>query len=71
MKKIKQDTYTKYKKLKCDWTDKKKYLIHCRMLKFYNRHGMIVEKINERVSFKQSECLEKYTSFNTEKRKSA
>ena len=38
-------TYTKSKKLVCDWTDKKKYLIHYRMLKFYARHGMIVEEL--------------------------
>ena len=29
------------------------------MLKFYVRHGMVVEKIHEIVSFKQSKCLEK------------
>ena len=32
----------------CDWSDKKRYLIHYRMLKFYVRHGMIVEKIHEK-----------------------
>ena len=36
--------YTKDKKFLCDWTDEKNYLIHYRMLKFYVRHGMIVEK---------------------------
>ena len=44
MKKIKPKNYTKSKKFICDWTDKKKYLIHYRMLKFYVRHGMIAEK---------------------------
>ena len=34
MKKIIPKSYTKSKKLICDWTDKKKYLIHYRMLKF-------------------------------------
>ena len=38
----KPKTYTKSKKLICDWTDKKKYVIHYRMLKFDVRHGMIV-----------------------------
>ena len=47
MKKMKQDSYAKCKKLVCDWTDTKKYLIHYRMLKFYVRHGMIVEKVLE------------------------
>ena len=38
------------KKLICDRTDKRKYLIHYRMLKFYVRHGMIVEKFQEVIS---------------------
>ena len=42
MKKIKPKNYTKSKKLICDWTDEKKYLIHYRMLKFYVGHGMVV-----------------------------
>ena len=41
------------------------------MLKFYSRHGMIVEKIHEIKSFKQSRWLEKYISFNTQKRNRA
>ena len=71
MKKIKPKNYTKSKKLICDWTDKKKYLIHYRMLKFYVRHGMVVEKIHEITSFKQSKWLEIYISFNTQKRNKA
>ena len=71
MKSIKPENYTKSKKLICDWTDKKKYLIHYRILKFYVRHGMIVEKIHEIISFKQSRWLEKYISFNTQKRNKA
>ena len=71
MKSIKPEKYTKSKKLICDWTDKKKYLIHYRMLKFYVRHGMIVVKIHEIISFKQSRWLECYISFNTQKRNKA
>ena len=41
------------------------------MVKFYVRHGMIVEKIHEIISFKQSRCLESYISFNTQKRNKA
>ena len=44
MKKIKPCNYTRKKNLICDWTDKMKCLIHFRMLKFYVRHGMIVDK---------------------------
>ena len=71
MNKIKPENYTKSKKLICDWTDKKNYLIHYRMLKFYVRHGMVVEKVHEIISFKQSRWLEKYISFNTQKRNKA
>ena len=41
------------------------------MLKFYVRHGMIVEKIHEIISSKQSKWLESYISFNTQKRNKA
>ena len=51
MKTIKPDTYTQTIKLMCDWSDKKNYLIHYRMLKFYVRHGMIVDKVHEIISF--------------------
>ena len=44
MNEIKPDNYTPCKKLICDFTDKKNYLLHYRMLKFYIRHGMIVDK---------------------------
>ena len=41
------------------------------MLKFYVRHGMVVEKIHEIISFKQSKWLESYISFITQKRNKA
>ena len=47
MNKIKPRNYTKAKKSKCVWSDKKNYLIHYRMLKFYVRRGMVVEKVHE------------------------
>ena len=68
MKKIQPKNYTKNEKLICDWTDKKNCLIQYRMLKFYVRHGMVVVKINEIISFKQSKWFEKYIIFNTPKR---
>ena len=71
MNTIKPENYTKSGKLICDWTDKKKYLIHYRMLKFYVRHGMVVEKVHEIISFKQSKRLESYISFNTQKQNRA
>ena len=41
------------------------------MLKFYVTHRMIVNKVQEVVSSKQSMWLEKYTSLNTQKRNEA
>ena len=71
MKKIKPDIYTQTRKLLCDGCDKKNNLIQYRMLKFYIRQGMIVEKIHELISFKQSMWLEKYINFNTQERSQA
>ena len=71
MKTIKPDTDTQTKKLICDRSDKKNYLIHYRMLKFYVRHGMVVDKVHETISFKQSKWLEKYINFNIQKRNQA
>ena len=80
MKKIDTDVFSKYmkesepytypqtRKFICDWTDKKNYLNDFRMLKFYVRHGMIVEKVHSVISFKQDKWLEKYIDFNTQKR---
>ena len=71
MKSIKPDNYIQSSELICDWPDKKNYLVHYRMLKFYLKHGMIVDKVHTIISFKQSKWLEKYISFNTEKRNKA
>ena len=66
MNENKLNPYTETKKSICDWTDKKKYLIHYRMFKFYNKHGMVVDKIHEIISFKQSKRLEKYEKIISE-----
>ena len=71
MKGIIPDNYTQNKKLICDWSYKKNYLVHYRMLKFYIRHGMIVDKVHEIRSINQSKWLEKYIKFNTQKRNQA
>ena len=54
MKEIKPDTYIQTKKLICDWSDKKNYLVQYRILKFYIRHGMVVDKVHNIIPFKQS-----------------
>ena len=71
MKEITPDTYVQSSKLICDQSDKKNHLIHYRMLKFYVRHGMIVERVHNIISFKQTRWLEKYNSCNTQKRNKA
>ena len=71
METIIPDTCTQNKKLICDCSDKKNYLVLYRMLNFYVRHGMIVEKVHNVISFKQSRWLEKYKNFNTQKRNKA
>ena len=71
MKKLKPKNYTKAKKLICDWSDKKNYWIHYRMLKFHVRHGLVVDKIHGIFSFKQNTWLKKYIFFITQKRNKA
>ena len=71
MKKTQPKRYTKPKKLICDWTVKKNYFIHYRLLNFYVRHGMVVEKIHEIISLEQSKWLENYLIFNTQERDKA
>ena len=59
MKETIPDTYTQTKKLIWDWSDKKNYLIQYRMQKFYVRHGMVIEKVHNVISFEQSKWLKK------------
>ena len=71
MEKIIPDTNTQTKKLICDWSDKKNHSIPYRMLKFYVRHGMIVDNYHDLISVRQSKWLEKFITFNTQKRNQA
>ena len=71
MKKIKPDTYIQTKNMICDWSDEKNYLVQYRLLKFYLRHDMIVDKVHNIISFRQSRWLEKYINFNTQNRNQA
>ena len=49
--------------------DKKQYVIHYRLLKYYMQLGVQVTKVHRVISFKQSQWLKPYIEFNTEKRK--
>ena len=57
--------------MNCDWTDKKKYLIHYRMSKFFVRHGLVIDFVHGTKSFEQRKWLEKYKIFRTQKRNQA
>ena len=41
------------------------------MLKLYSRHVMIIDKVREKISFRQRKWLEKYRNCNTHKRNQA
>ena len=55
------------------WTvmGKKKYVLHISALKFYLQHGLRLRKIHRAMSFKQTNFLNAFIEFNTEKRKNA
>ena len=55
----------------CDRTDKNNFLRQNRMLKFFIRQRMIDDEVHENVTFKPSTRLEKYLSFDTQKRNEA
>ena len=63
MNEIKPKNYTQYNKLPCDWTDKNKFLPLYKMLKFYVRHEMIVNKVHAINSHEQSKSLEKINAL--------
>ena len=50
----KPNNYTQNKKLICDWSAKKNYLIHYRLSNFYVRHGIVVSRVHEVISLGQS-----------------
>ena len=71
MKKIKTKKFTEAKKLICDWSGKKNNSVKYRMLKVYVRHGVIIDKIYEIISFNPRKSLEKYIYFILQKRNRA
>ena len=71
MNNIKSNTYTQTKKLVCDSIDEKNYLIQYRLLKCFFRHGLVVDKVHEIISFRQSNWLEKKYKFPYTKEKSS
>ena len=57
------------KKLVLNLGNKKKYRVHYKNLQLYLPLGMKLTKVHKSLSFKQSNWLNSYIDFNTEKRK--
>ena len=61
----------KCKKLVCNLSNKKKYLIHINSLKQALNHGLKLKKIHRFIEFNQDAWLDPYIDKNTELRKAA
>ena len=61
----------KCKKLICNLSNKKKYVIHVNSLKQALNHGLKFKKIHRVIEFNQKEWLKTYIDMNTELRKAA
>ena len=57
------------KKLIPNLSDKLKYVVHYKILKYCLSLGIKLKRIQKILSFKQSNWLKSYTDFNTDKRK--
>ena len=55
-------------KLMLTQKNKRNYIVHYRMLKFYLTHGMILRGVHNLVSFKQNKWLKPYIEVNTNRR---
>ena len=67
----KPEKYKPTEKLNMDQTNKQRYFLHHRDLKFYIRHGIRIVNVHTVYKFKQSPWLAKYNKYNTEQRKEA
>ena len=67
----KPEKYKTAEKLIMDQTNKQRYFLHYRDLKFYIGHGIRILNVYTVYKFKQSPWLAKYIKYNTEQRKKA
>ena len=67
----KPENYKPAEKLIMDQTNKQRYFLHYRDLKFYIRHGIRILNVYTVYKFKQSPWLAKYIKYNTEQRSKA
>ena len=63
------ETFKSTRKLCPDLRDKKKYVCLLKNLKFFMRHGFILERIHRILAADQSNFLNPYIEFNSQKRK--
>ena len=61
----------KVEKLICSIEDRKKYVIHIKVLKQALNHGLVFKKVNRIIQFNQNNWLKPYINMNTELRKKA
>lgn len=61
----------KVPKLVLNLKNKERYVIHHKMLKFYESLGLKVTKVHRTISFKEEAWLKPYIDFSTEQRKKA
>ena len=67
----KPEKYKPTEKLIMDQTNKQRYFLHYRDLKFYIRHGIRILNVHTVYKFKQSPWLATYIKYNTEQRSKA
>ena len=67
----KPEKYKPTETLIMDQTNKQRYFLHYRDLKFYIGHGIRILNVHTVYKFKQSPWLPKYIKYNTEQRKKA
>ena len=67
----KPEKYKPTEKLIMDQTNKQRYFLHYRELKFFIRHGIRILNVHTIYKFKQSPWLAKYIKYNTEQRSKA
>ena len=69
MKTNKPEKYKPTEKLIMDQTNKQRYFLHYRDLKYFIRHGIRILNVHTVFKFKQSSWLAKYIKYNTEQKK--
>ena len=67
----KRKKVNKVEKLICSIEDRKKYVIHIKVLKQALNHGLVFKKVNRIIQFNQNNWLKPYINMNTELRKKA